>query len=221
MSISLRLPVRYLAMDSRAPEENVEANIAPVEEVYEIDPRETALVLVDTWNKHPIRSHLERSGHIMQTRIAPLLPVVRAAGIPVIYAPSPDVAPRYPQWQRAFGARTPVEQSPAAPWPPPELADRTGRYADYRRRPGELPSDYTGPLPDDWWWDAIADCIAPEPTDDVVATGAELHEILSAPGSRPTSACCTATTASWRWALAATCQSSCATARPGSRRGRH
>jgi nicotinamidase-related amidase len=167
-------------MQSTSPEDNVEENIAPIDEVYEIDRREAALVLVDTWNKHPNRSHLARSGQIVQMRIAPLLPAVRAASIPVIYAPSPDVAPHYPQWKHAFAARTPTEPSAPAEWPPPDLRARTGRYARYRRLPDGVPHNYDGPFPDDWWWDGIAACIAPEPDDDVVATGAELHDILSA-----------------------------------------
>ena len=38
----------------------------------------------------------------MRERIAPLLTAARAAGLPLVYAPSPDVAPSYPQWQRRF-----------------------------------------------------------------------------------------------------------------------
>src|SRR5918911_1717435 len=102
----LRLPVRYLSMHSTCPDDNVEANIAPTDTVLELDPRQTALVLVDVWNKHHVKSHMERTGQIMRERIAPLLPVVRQAGIRVIYAPSPEVAHKYPQWQRAFGQGT-------------------------------------------------------------------------------------------------------------------
>jgi nicotinamidase-related amidase len=178
VSTLLRITVRYSAMHSRSPDDNVEANIWPVEEEIEIDPGATALVLVDTWNKHPIKSHLESTGEVMRTRIAPLLPHVRRAGLPLIYAPSPDVAPGYPQWQRRFGGR-PAPARPAAEWPPPELRARTGEYARYARRPGETPPEYHGPYPDWWRWDGIADAIAPEPEDCVVATGQELHEILS------------------------------------------
>ncbi len=166
-------------MHSVSPDDNVEANIAPVEEVYEIDPGAAALVLVDTWNKHPIRSHLARTAEIMRTRMAPLLPVARRTGVMVIYAPSPDVAPRYRQWQRTFGGRTGHGQAPRPDWPPPGLRERTGPYAQYRRRSDAVPPDYGGPFPDWWRWDAIAEWIAPEPDDYVVATGDELHELLA------------------------------------------
>jgi nicotinamidase-related amidase len=178
MSTPLRVTVRYLAMHSRDPEENVEARIWPVDEPYEIDPRQAALVLVDTWNKHPIRSHLEASGRVMRERITPLLTAARAASLALVYAPSPDVAPSYPQWQRRFGGR--AAAAPVRPaWPPPELRAREGEWARYRRRPGETPAEYDGPYPDWWRWDAIADSVAPEPDDHVVATGAELHELLA------------------------------------------
>jgi nicotinamidase-related amidase len=177
--MALRFPVRYLAMGSRGPDDNVEANIRLVEEQLEVDPSASALVLVDTWNKHPIKSHLESTGRVMRERIAPLLPALRAAGVRLIYAPSPDVAPRYEQWRRRFGDRPRPASAPSASWPPPELRARQGQYARYARRPGETPPDYDGPLPDWWRWDGIADVIAPAPDDDVVATGEELHELCA------------------------------------------
>jgi nicotinamidase-related amidase len=171
----VKLTLRYLVMHSTGPDDNVEASIRPVEEAHEIEPASTALVLVDTWNKHPIRSHAESTAAVMRERIAPLLPAARAAGIPVIYAPSPDVAPRYEQWRRRFGDRArPAAPAPAA-WPPPELRRREGPYARYRRRPGETWPGYPGSHP----WDAVHDAIAPEPDDHVVATGEELHELLA------------------------------------------
>jgi nicotinamidase-related amidase len=179
MARALRIMVRYLAMHSQGPDDNVEANIWPIEESFEIDPRAIALVLVDTWNKHPVRSHLESTGEVMRRRIAPLLPVLREARIPLVYAPSPDVAPRYPQWQRRFGDRPSPPPASGSAWPPPELRARTGEYARYARRPGEKPPGYEGPFPEWWAWDGIADAIAPAPDDHVVATGQELHEILS------------------------------------------
>jgi nicotinamidase-related amidase len=178
MATPLRVTVRYLAMHSLGPDDNVEANIWPVEERYEIDPARAALVLVDTWNKHPIRSHLAASGQLMRERIAPLLPAARAAGLPLVYAPSPDVATRYPQWRRRFGQR-PATAAAGSAWPPPELRAREGEWARYRRQPPETPPGYQGPFPDWWRWDAIDDAVAPEPDDHVVATGGELHELLA------------------------------------------
>ena len=170
----IRLPLRYLAMHSTGPDDNVEANIAPIDEVYEIDRSAAALVLVDCWNKHPIKSHAERSATIVEARIAPLLPLARAAGLPVIHAPSPDVAPRYERYRSRFGEYRP--RPPAAQeWPPPELRARSGPYERYRKVPGETPPN-GAQVPH---WDAIDPALEPTPQDSVVATGDELHELLA------------------------------------------
>ena len=179
MTHELHFNVRYLAMRSAGPDDNVEGKIWPIEEPFAVDPAQIAMVLVDTWNKHPVKSHLESSGEIMRTVIAPLLRSVRAAGIPLIYAPSPDVAPNCPQWKRRFGDRVPSPLSPIPEWPPAALRARQGPYARYARRPGETPHEYTGPFPDWWRWDGIAEVIAPHEQDDVVATGDELNEVLT------------------------------------------
>jgi nicotinamidase-related amidase len=172
----LRLPLRYQAMLSSGPHDNVEANIAPIDETYEVDPSQAALVLVDTWNKHHVRSHKDRTADVMRERIAPLLPELRGVGIPLIYAPSPEVAHRYPQWEARFGGRSPHPgplPEGEGTWPPRDLKAR------FPRRSGEMPADYDGPLPSWWHWDAVHESIAPHADDHVVARGAELHELLS------------------------------------------
>jgi nicotinamidase-related amidase len=184
--VMLRLPARHLAMHSTCPDDNVEANIAPAETTLEITPRATALVLVDVWNKHHVKSHMERTGQIMREQIAPLLPVARAAGITVVYAPSPEIAHKYPQWQRNALPAAPPDtpnpkskiQNPKSDWPPADFRRRTGAYSRYARRPGETPAGYAGSLPDWWHWDAIDASITPEADDAVVATGDELHRLL-------------------------------------------
>jgi nicotinamidase-related amidase len=160
-------------MLSGGPDDNVEANIAPVEEAYEVDPSEAALVLVDTWNKHHVRSHKDRTADVMREQIAPLLPELRRVGVPLIYAPSPEVAHRYPQWEARFGDDPPPATAPLESWPPRDLKTR------FPRRPGETPAGYDGPLPDWWHWDAVHESIAPHAEDYVVARGAELHELLT------------------------------------------
>jgi hypothetical protein len=145
----LHLPLRYQAMLSTGPEDNVEANIAPIDETFDVDPAEAALVLVDTWNKHHVLSHMHRTADVMRERIAPLLPELRRVGVPLIYSPSPEVAERYPQWQRRFGDLPAPAPHPHDDWPPRDLRAR------YPRRSGETPSDYSGPLPDWWHWDAV------------------------------------------------------------------
>ncbi|MBM4438316.1 MAG: isochorismatase family protein [Actinobacteria bacterium] len=175
----MRLPVRYQVMHSTGPDDNVEANIVSTESVLELDPAETALILVDVWGGHPIRSHRDRSAEIMATRLAPVLQAARQAGVTPVYAPSPRVAPNYPQWVRFAGDADLQAPPPETPdWPPPEFRAKTGKYASLQRDPGELPKGFAGPYPDWWHIRDIYQPIAPAPDDCVVATGAQLHRLL-------------------------------------------
>src|SRR5689334_18458575 len=121
-------------MLSSGPDDNVEANLTSIDEQYEVDPSQAALVLVDTWNKHHVRSHKDRTADVMRARIAPLLPELRAVGIPLIYSPSPEIAHRYPQWEARFGADAPPTPPEPPAWPPRDLKAR------FPRRPGETPA---------------------------------------------------------------------------------
>jgi len=165
-------------MHSHDESDNIEASIWPVDEQHEIDLARSGLVLVDTWNNHPIRSHLDATAAVMRDRIAPLLTAARTAGLPLFFAPSPDVAVRYPQWQARFSGR-PGAAAPPPSWPPPELRGRTGEWARYRRRQAELPEEEHAAYFARTRWDGIASSVAPRGDEAVVATGHELHELLA------------------------------------------
>lgn len=177
----MQLPVRYHAMESEGPEDNVEANIARRVATLDLEPAEIAIVLVDTWAGHPIKSHLERSRDIVRQLIKPALEAARNGGASVIYAPSPRVAPN-------FEALRHESNEPASPpklaeeWPPPDYRKTTGRFASLRKLNGELPNNYDGPYPDWWEMQGIDSAIAPTSDDTVVATGAELHRLCKARG---------------------------------------
>lgn len=175
----MRLPVRYQAMASSGPDDNLEANIERAAATLELRPAETALLLVDTWGGHPIKSHRERTGEIIEDKIRPVLEAARACGVTPIYAPSPRVAPVYEQWTRYAGVADlrPVEP-PDDGWPPPAYRRSEGPYASLRRQPGETPPGFEGPYPDWWHVRDIHPAIAPGPDDFVVATGDQLHRLL-------------------------------------------
>ena len=54
----MNLNVRYQSMQSTCPDDNVEANIVSVDAVFDLDPAETALVLVDVWGWPPYQKPL-------------------------------------------------------------------------------------------------------------------------------------------------------------------
>ncbi|MYD94302.1 MAG: isochorismatase family protein [Chloroflexi bacterium] len=176
----MELTLRYQAMHSTGPDDNVEANIVPTELRADLDPAETALVLVDTWGEHPIASHRSRTSDITVQRIRPALDAARAAGVTPIYAPSPAIAATHPQWSRWAG----VEELHPTPepddgWPPAAYRAVTGPYESLRRAPGELPPDSAGKPPEPWHrFRTIHDAVAPEPDDIVIATGEQLQRAL-------------------------------------------
>ena len=81
------LPVRYFTMHNSGLEDILESNTSYTEVTWNIDPAESALVLVDFWTTHILQSHLERCGGIIEENIVPLLPAARRAGFTVIYGP--------------------------------------------------------------------------------------------------------------------------------------
>ncbi len=176
----MKLKVRYQSMQSTCPDDNVESNIGTVEAEFDLDPKETALVLVDVWGGHHIKSHFERTGRIMAERIRPCIEAARTDGISVIYSPSPDVARLYPQWNRYAGAAEidPSENAPDDDWPPPQYRRSEGKYSTLRRPDNEKMAGYDGPLPDWWHIKDIASSIAPNREDFVIATGDQLHRLL-------------------------------------------
>ena len=91
---------------------------------------QTALVLVDLWNTHFIDSWIERAACVTREAIVPAIEMSRKAGLPVIHAPSPEVARQFPQSNRNPAAPEPPRGG--ADWPPPAFRGREGTYQAYR-----------------------------------------------------------------------------------------
>jgi len=173
----LSLKLRHYHFDFAEGQPWVEENTGAVETARPFKPQETALVMVDCWDRHYLKSFLARSDQIIRERIVPLRDACRQAGISIIHAPSPSQAKQYPQWLQYAGddelfAR---HASNAPDWPPPSFRTRTGEYEQYAKQPGAVVQA---------WRVVEADQrrIAPElePRDDefVIATGRQLHRLL-------------------------------------------
>lgn len=176
----MKLTVRFQAMRSTCPDDNVEANIVQVESEFDLDPSETALVLVDVWGGHHIKSHYERTGVIMAEKIRPCVEAARSREIAVIYAPSPKIARTYPQSAR-YGEGSEIPRSDVSEddeWPPRDYRNATGKYSSLARPDNEKIPGYGGKLPEWWHIRAIADVIGPQADDFVIATGEQLHRLL-------------------------------------------
>lgn len=172
----LKLTVRSLRHGTDEGVECVEPDICYAEREWSIPAEQAALVLVDCWSEHFIRSHAANSARMMQEVLKPVLTAARASGVTIIHAPSPTYIEAYPQWV-AYASDRDLGFEPAAPpddWPPPEFRRKEGPYAQFARLPE--------PKVRDWVKDPsryrIYEEVAPQPGDFVIKTGDQLHRLL-------------------------------------------
>lgn len=172
----MRVPVQYYRLATDIGMECVESKFGYVHKELTLDVSETALVIVDPWDKHYIINWLKRANEITRTKIAPAVEAARNCGIKVIYAPSPGVALKYPQWTK-FACDEEVNPLSSHPldWPPPDFRQRTGRYAEYFPVPLSKEPAVINAKP---YPNAINEIIRPKPEDFVIATGNQLERLL-------------------------------------------
>jgi len=206
---AVKLAVRWgPVMQSTTAEDNTEASDRYVEAVWPMRLSETALLLVDVWDWHSVRSHRQRAAEITRSTILPLVEAAREAGIVVIHAPSPEIAVRYEQWVRYAGDASreaaverllrqrfidvlhmmdpPEALKPIVDSIPPALKalapdDPTWPPADFRSRTGDH-ARYARLRPPAWREAGrlreIPEVLRPKPGDYVIASGDQLHRLL-------------------------------------------
>ena len=177
MSQQIEIPVRYYRMWTDLDVDCIEENFHHVEQTFVLPTEQAALVMVDVWDLHYIRSHEEISGQITRERIAPLAAACREAGIAVVHTPSPQIAAKFPQWVQyagdtEFGIRSGGGQTPD--WPPSEFRQRKGEYTQYAQqrepRRAEWSEKYSNKR-------RVVPEIEPQAGDFVIATGEQLHRL--------------------------------------------
>ena len=135
---------------------------------------QTALVLVDVWQRHYIKDTEARGEAIITNKLVPLLNACRKAGLTIVHAPSPPVAKQLPNWVKLDGpAGAPKQDN----WPPSEFLNKRARFEAYRRptEPREAERQKLPPLqihPKAW----------PLEKEPVVSTGEELHRYCKQQG---------------------------------------
>lgn len=169
----LHLTVRYYRHGTDEGSECTEANFSHREREWFVPSEQAALVMVDCWAEHYVRSHQENSGRIMRENLLPAAKAARAAGLTVVHAPSPTWIRAYDRW-RPYGPDQPAAGTPADSWPPAEFRRREGRYARYARDPEPKVTAWVKDLSHY----RIFEPLGPEPGDFVVANGDELHRLL-------------------------------------------
>ena len=138
---------------------------------------QTALVLVDVWNIHFIESWIERASKITREIILPILETARQSHLAIIHAPSPPVAEKLGRLDNHAAPPT----SPKLTWPPTEFRHRSGKYSAFRGPRNQPPSIGIH-------WNSIADQLSISPLidvlkgEDIIATGSQLHDLLTQKG---------------------------------------
>ena len=172
---AITLPVRYYRLGPEGDLPIIEANFGFATKDLTMPTDQVGLVLVDCWDIHPYASHLERGEHICENVLAPVANACREVGIAVIHAPSPGQAKLYSQWTK-YASDAELFGAPGAEteWPPAEMRNRTGDYAQFAKE--EVPCVKK--------WRAeeldkrkIVDCLEPQPNDFVIANGEQLHRL--------------------------------------------
>ncbi|GAB4448534.1 MAG: hypothetical protein Kow00120_18730 [Anaerolineae bacterium] len=176
---ALDLRVRYFQDSTPDDVPCREENFIRREFVMRLPVDQTAFVLVDMWSVHHIDSWIERVEEVTARALLPALDAARAVGLSIIHAPSPLIAPQYPEHMKRHAPPPPPELEDD--WPPPAFRARQGAYHAYRG-PREQP-------PGVWpRWDRVAPQLRMSPAvevrddDCVIATGQQMHEFLKARG---------------------------------------
>jgi len=142
---------------------------------WEIPLNQTALVLVDVWQRHYIKETEERAEVIINEKLTPLLAAARKAGLPIIHAPAPTVAMKHPNWVNlmSIGPSRPKRDN----WPPAEFVTLSGPYESYGRpvEPREAERQALPPL-------TFHPKVVPVGKEPVVAYGEELHQYCKREG---------------------------------------
>ncbi len=182
----IRLKVRYYQDSTPAGVPCRESAFVRREIEMALPVHQTAMVLVDIWNVHFIESYVEREQQVVNDFILPAIQVARETGLPIIHAPSPEVARLYPQAQRIPPGIAPLKLDDGPDWPPeafrrrhqPSLDGADNPYYAYRGPRSQPPGM-------DVHWKELEPELAMLPTvevkesDDVIATGAQLHHVLA------------------------------------------
>jgi nicotinamidase-related amidase len=146
----------------------IESNTGYATLDWKIPVSESAIVLVDVWQRHYLKDTEERAEAIIQSKLVPLLSACRKSGINIIHAPSPEVAVLHPNWTKLISVDELYPRRDS--WPPEDFLKSTGEYKPFAM-PFEPREEERNNLP------ALTfhPMVKPLEKEPVVATGEELH----------------------------------------------
>lgn len=149
----------------------IEANTRYARLDWQIPVSQTALVLVDVWQRHYIKDPEARAEEIINSKLLPLLSAFRKAGVKIIHAPSPEVAVTHSNWVKILTREQVFPKRDE--WPPADFLSSTGVYKPFAM-PYEPMEEIRKKMPPLTFHPKVV----PLEGEPVVANGVELHEYL-------------------------------------------
>lgn len=172
---SLSIKPRYHRWHVDPGVEWLEKNTAYATLDWNIPLSQTALVLVDVWQRHYLKETEERGEKIIQEKLLPLISISRRSGMRIIHAPSPSVAKTHTQWVKLVSEEE--MENKKDNWPPRDFQSLKGPYQSYAK-PFEPREKERQDLPELTFHPDVRP-LSGEP---VVATGEELHRYCKKEG---------------------------------------
>jgi nicotinamidase-related amidase len=127
----LRIKPRYHRWHVDPGVEWLETNTGYANLDWAIPLSQTALVLLDVWQRHYIKETQERAEIIINNKYLPLIAKCREEGIQLIHAPSYPVAIRSSNWIKL--APEPDRYFKPDSWPSSDFLDKKGKFQAYSR----------------------------------------------------------------------------------------
>ena len=174
----MKIRVRYYQDSTASGIPCIEKNFICREIVMPLLVEETALVLVDLWNVHHIKSWMERAREVTVKAIVPVIDKAREIGLTIVQAPSPEVASKY-RLSTHYASDEDIFSAPKIyDWPPEAFVKREGQYkvfAHPRKQPpgvGEKYKELKIPPFD------LSEAVKLHSDDYMIRTGNQLHRLL-------------------------------------------
>lgn len=165
---NLNVKPRYHRWSVEPGDEWLEINTGYATVNWRIPLSQTAVVLVDVWQRHYLKDTEERGERVINEKLIPLMDKCRASGMNIIHAPSPPVAKQHPNWVKLVNEE---EMMPKWDnWPPQEFRSLKGEFQSYRPpfEPKDLEKQQLPKL-------SFHPKVHPIKDEVVIATGEELH----------------------------------------------
>ncbi len=163
----INLNLRYYDWVQADKTERFESHGRVASKKWQVDPRYLGLVLLDVWNIAHLNDVTQRADKITRETIVPLREVFAQHSLPIIHAPSPELARPYQSEQ------APMADVPAAAdqWPPDEFSQKKGSHVQFQRYSEEKMAE----LRELQSQRKIHPSVLPRKEEYVAATGEDIH----------------------------------------------